>query len=158
MNILKAILILALFSGAAGWAQTSNGEELDTSKLPPEEWDGAVGEDGRIPELGQYFDYEEGQVNFRVWKNKTRVYFLDEEGLVMDPPFDRVSAKLRIRGDRDPFIRMANRGQYLEGPEFIRPPFLFHTVLRLQHSEGELEDQVFTFMFRQDFIRPAGEG
>lgn len=156
---MKAVFsILATFLLALGLAaqEATTPAPPDTRELPPEEWDGEIGADGRIPELGHYVAYEDGEVNFRVWNNKTRVYFLDKDGVVVEPPYDLVTANLRIRGDRDPFIRMANRGMYLEGREFLRPPFIFFTVLRLQDSEGDREDEVYSFMFSQDYIKPGG--
>lgn len=124
--------------------------EASTTELSPSAWDGRVGPDGRIPEFGHTIDRGEGFLQVIVWENRLRAYFMDKEKVVIDPPFQLLTARLNIRGRDDEFVRLTARDQYLQGNLFLRPPFLFHTVLRLHEEGDDSEDEVHGFMFNQE--------
>lgn len=123
-----------------------------TRELDPTKWDGEVGKDGQIPVLGHIIEVGEEFIQVLVWNNKLRVYFLDAEEVVVEPKVDLVTARLDILRDDDVFLRLRPQGLYMEGVEFLRPPFIFRpTILRIQKS-GDEEDDIYSFGFKQDYI------
>ncbi len=134
---------------------TDSGKETGAStvEMNPSTWDGRISPDGRIPEFGHTLQRGEGYLQLIVWEGRLRAYFLDKEKVVIDPPFQLLTARLTIRGRDNEFIRLTPRGQFLQGNLFLRPPLIFHTVLRLHEEGDDSEDEVHGFMFNQEFIK-----
>ncbi len=158
MKTIFSLFFLLSLVGVAS-VQAQEAEAPTAATVPVEEWNGSVDEFGFIPELGHYAAYNEGYLNFRVWNNRIRLYFMDKDRRVIESPVDLATARLTIRGDRNQFIRMQPQGKYLGSPQFLRPPFLFRVNLVVRDG-GESEEEpnsAFSFMFRQDRITPGEE-
>jgi len=133
---------------------SNGGEEVaSTRKLAPEEWNGKVGEDGKIPEFGHIIEREEDSIQVIVWNNRIRAYFLDEEDLVMEPPVDLITIRANFPAKEGEFIRLTPRGNYLEGNLFLRPPFTFAAALTVHYNEEDREKEIHSFSFYQDYIK-----
>lgn len=147
---LPLAIFLVLFSGQSAGAnapQAPGADAESSRKQDPSTWDGTVGEDNRIPEFGVVVNSGEGKIQFCVWKNRLRLYFLDEEDLLMEPEVGLVTARLAIRGRRNQFIRLLDRGNFMESSDVIRPPHTYFVTLTI-HRDGQ-ENEVHSFQFHQ---------
>ena len=149
--LLSGCLLFGQYSNNSQGNEKSSAEGPSTREMDPSEWDGKVGEDGRIPEIGKVIETGEGYLQFMVWENRLRTYFFFFFYVVQEPEVDLVTARLDMRGRDDEFVRLLSEEKYLRGNLFIRPPFIFHTVLRIQYLDKEKEDEVNTFMFSQEY-------
>lgn len=134
-----------LFSTVA--AETGEDAGPSTRELDPNQWNGQVGEDETIPEFGHVIAVGDASIQFCVWQNRLRLYFLDEEDKVLDPDASLATVRLVTRREQNRFIRMLPRGKYLESSELIRPPHTFFVVLNI-HRDGE-DTEAHTFQFSQ---------
>lgn len=162
MKTCLPIALLWLLAGCFAFGQYSSSQNAkeepsaegpSTRDLDPKDWDGEVGEDGKIPELGHVLEVGKEFIQVFVWNNRLRVYFLNEEEQVVEPEVDLVTARLDMRGRDDEFVRLLPEETHLQGNLFIRPPFIFHTVLRVQHTDKDKKDEVYSFMFSQEYFK-----
>lgn len=102
-----------------------------------------------ISEQGYTITKDDGSfINFRIVANKIRIYWLDENKLIMEPP--AVAATVRFTGSvrGSPY----HRALPLEGdvglgaPGVVPPPHSWNVILSIQNSEAE--DDYTTYNFR----------
>ncbi len=145
------MLLLCLWGGALALA--AEDLERTADDLDINTWDGKVTEDMLIPKLGYTTKFGEGYVNFRIWDNRMRVYFLDENEKVIEPPVGVITVQADITNRDNEFDRLVSKGDHLEGRVFYRPAYIMRIIARIKGPEGG-DDIVKTFMFRQDYIDP----
>jgi hypothetical protein len=120
----------------------------------------AVGDHATIQ--GHYIDLEEGiSLNFRLVKNKVRVYWVDVDGLIVEP--QSTGGSLRFRGSvRGP----AYHGLALQSNEaalgstsgLVLAPHIFNVILNLKPLEGEdLNAYTFRYLPSMDTTRETRE-
>ncbi len=134
---------------AVGQAQEAENGEKTASGLK-------VGDS--LDELGHTFERPgESSLNLRIVDNNFRLYFLDEEGKIMEPDRDLGALRYDPRREDPEFLRLspAEEKPYLTHVRYIRRPYVIRIHLVLQ-NEGDPEvdtdknQEIYNFMFRQD--------
>ena len=128
--------------------------------IPPVSGLFAVGLGEELDGFGQDFQSPEGTMNLRVVDNRFRAYFIDEERLIVEPPYIRVvlfTEEMRRVDRRDRLVlEPASDSVYLTNPRIIPPPHDFWVRMVLVQSEDdEAHDTVARTLFRQ---APEGHG
>ena len=92
---------------------------------------------------GYYIDLEEGmRINFRMVATKMRVYWLDADGLIVEPLSKEGNVRFRKTVNGKKLFQLASvSGDVALGhPEFIPYPHTFNLVLNLKSADsGELD-------------------
>lgn len=126
-------ILLCAFFGAAGLHAFGVGEELD--------------------ELGHDFQTPRGLLNLRIVENRFRAYFVDEERLIVEPPYLRIvlfTEEMRRVDRRERLVLTpTGDGSHATHPRVIPPPHDFWVRMVLVESEDEEEhDTVPRTLFR----------
>ncbi|MCC5806034.1 MAG: hypothetical protein JJU00_06860 [Opitutales bacterium] len=136
MNIFRRVSFFAagVLLSAAGLPAVDIGDELDG--------------------FGHDFQTPEGTMNLRIVDNRFRAYFVDEERLVVEPPYIRIvlfTEEMRRVDRRDRLVLVPASGDpYATNPRIIPPPhdFWVRTVL-VKSEDDEEHDAVARTLFRQ---------
>ena len=108
-------------------------------------------------QAGYTIDLEEGmQLNFRMVGTQLRVYWLDADGLVVEPLSTAGTIRFRksIRGKKLFQLRPVSGDVALGHPQFIPYPHTFNPVLNLKDAEtGELK--TYAFRYTQSMSTPT---
>ncbi len=109
-------------------------------------------------ELGAYIAMPaklggQGQINVRVIDNQMQVYFLDKEGLVIDPVVDKLYVRwenIRNRTE-DGYLPMSpsSEGPYLDNARKLYPPYHFRITLIIPQEMEEDNIVLFGNILRQ---------
>ena len=94
-----------------------------------------------FPTWGHIQSYEEGMsFNFRVEKNRLRVYFIDKDGvLIQEPVVKRITVRVNPRGNDPEFLPLnfdAGLSAYTN-PKFLRRPFVMQVKMALIGSDDK---------------------
>jgi len=117
---------------------------------------------GDLPLKSGYTIEREGapDLNFRIIDNKMRLYWLDEEGLVMEPEVPAVSLRFDERSIRDT-VRSFHRlkpvpGDTALGTSYNLPvPHRYYITLLIKPSDSdELESHRFRYLPAMDEVVP----
>ncbi len=120
----------------------------------------AVGLGEELDGFGHDFQTPDGTMNLRVVDNRFHAYFVDEERLLVEPPYLRVvlfTEEMRRVDRRDRLVlEPGPGGVYMTNPRIIPPPHDFWLRMVLVKSEDQEEhDSVARTLFRQAL---EGEG
>ncbi|MEM8867497.1 MAG: hypothetical protein AAGC73_04445 [Verrucomicrobiota bacterium] len=151
MKTLRApsILVLAMFmtlSPLAGQTESEEEEKVFPTEVsdPPYE----VGD--LIVETGHYIDRGEElpSINFRIVQGKVEVFWIDSDGLVVEPESKKGSVRFTgsVRGRSFFTLRMNPNGSGLVGgPGNVLTPHIFNVILAMEEAESE---KTVSFSFR----------
>ncbi|MFP4166430.1 MAG: hypothetical protein ACLFUF_04585 [Opitutales bacterium] len=125
-------------------------QEAETKKREIAEPPFEVGD--HAPESGYYADAGDGvQVNFRIIENRMYVYWIDEEGLVIEPRTEEGNIRFRgsVRGRPYRSLRAMDEGAGLVASGPAPMPHSFNVLLNLESPGEEYgEDEYETYGFR----------
>ena len=99
--------------------------------------------------------------NFRVEKNRLRVYFIDaDEQLVEERVVDKINARINPRGDDPEFVplRWDAATSSFTNPRFIRKPYIMRTNITMIAADGvALSSFQFFITQKHDGVAVAAE-
>lgn len=112
-------------------------------------------------EAGYYLDLEAGErMNFRMVGTKIRVYWIDAEGLVMEPKGSSGNVRFNKTQSGRKFYQLAPiAGEAgLGSPEVIRFPHTFNLVLNVKDGEtGQVATYPFRYIQTMSAVRSSAE-
>lgn len=142
MKVLPFILLLGLASSLFAQEETA---VLPEPKEPPFKVEDLPVESGYTIERKDAPD-----LNFRIVENRIRLYWIDDEGLIMEPEVSEVSVRFDERGLRET-TRAFHRLKRLSGDTALGSPYMlpvphryFITIL-LRSPES---DELLSYRFR----------
>ena len=165
MKIRLLALGLALFAvsvplGAEEVAPTAviDGEEVVIPEVSEAPY--AVGDHANFQ--GHYIPLEEGiSLNFRLVNNKVRVYWVDADGLIVEPQSKQGSLRFRgsVRGaSYHGLVPMTDQAGLASASGLVLTPHIFNVILNLEPLEGEgLNNYTFRYLPTMDPIRETRE-
>lgn len=128
-------------------AQDASGEEEELEPFPT--W-------GHVQSFDGTYTF-----NFRVEKNRLRVYFIDgDKQLVEEKVVDKVNARINKRGDDPEFVPLRWDASTFSftSPKFIRKPYIMRTNLTMIGSDGVAQSSFQFFMTQKhDGVAAAEE-
>ncbi len=137
-------VLLSLFLFGVLSAQDAKTPEVatDGEKVIPTEISEPPYKIGELISKEGYYIKDDGfgnTLNFRIVGNKIRIYFLDKDKLIMEPPYSVGNVQLRgsVSGRSFHGISRLSGDVGLGAPGFIRPPHLFNLILALQVPNSE---------------------
>jgi hypothetical protein len=152
MKSLLAYLFVSLFLGAVMLNADPTG---DTEVVIPTEISQPPYEVGNlISEQGYYIDLAEGaKMNFRIVENKIRIYWLDTNSLIMEPPVKAVTVRFTgsVRGKSYHRAVPAPGDVGLAAPAVVPPPHIYNVILAFESGE------TYAFRYTADMDSPKAE-
>jgi len=111
---------------------------------------------------GHYVPLEDGiTLNFRIVGNLVRIYWLDEDDLIVEPQSKKGSLRFRgsIRGKAyHGLIPMTDQAGLATASGYVLTPHIFNVIMNLEHLEGEgLNNYTFRYLPTMDAIRETRE-
>lgn len=146
--IYAGFVSLLICASSLIWAQDTETEVIIPTEVsePPYEVGDLISDDGYSIDLG-----EEKSINFRIVGNKIRIYWLDENKLIMKPPatgaivrIPNISGGGRVYNYAEPLSEDVGLGS----PAFIPPPHIFNVILTIQPYADASESEMTTYSFR----------
>lgn len=150
---MKAILYILFLTSASALLGQEEADALPEPSEPPYEV-------GDFPlESGYTIEREDApDLNFRLVDYKMRLYWIDENGLIMEPEVAEVSVRFDKRGTRDN-IRTFFRFERLSDDTALGSPYIlpephryFVTLLIKSPDSGELESFRFRYLPAMDEV------
>lgn len=136
-------LILCLPLGA----QTAPTEEKE---IPTEVSEPPYALGDLVVEQGYYIDRGEDlpRINLRIVDDKLRLYWIDQDGLIVEPEYSVATVRLSgsVRGRPYHRLKILPGGAGLASPGIIVPPHIYNMVLVFPSGEGE-EPVTYTFRY-----------
>lgn len=112
-----------------------------------------------ISEQGYYVDRGEGEtrLNLRFESNKLRLYWIDENGLVAEPEFQKARVRLRgsVRGRANQFLEMLPSGAGLGAEGAVIPPHIYMVILTLLPEDEDAEPTFYDFRYTAELDVPV---
>jgi len=149
--VILPFIFFAPFSIISAVENTGGGESsLSVTELasPPYE----IGD--LIPESGYYIDQAEGaaQLNLRIQENRFRLYWIDGNGLVVEPEFKQANVRLigSVNGRSFHYLETLPSGAGLGSPLILRPPFIYNVNLVLIPEAANEATTVHSFRYTPD--------
>jgi len=155
------IPLVCILAASAAVAQEGDGggngapEEAPIVEEPPFE------PGDRIKREGEYFDRKNGQgeVNFRIVEKNIRVYFLDEGGRVIEPPYPEGNVRFRNerRNTSYVYLQPLTEDTGMGSPRLIRKPHIFSASMSFFDSDDE-DAGSENYSFRYSALQQDAEG
>lgn len=146
-----AYILLGVFLTSFAVGQETEEKEIPAPSEPPYEV-------GALPLESGYTIKREGapDINFRFVDNKMRLYWLDEDGLVMEPEFEAATVRFTrvLRGRDFHRVKLLSDEAALGTTYNVPPPHIYRVVLVLDGSNGE-EGETFYFNYSLDMDKVA---
>lgn len=148
MNSKLLSLALGLFALCLPVALAA--EETDVKEMPTEISEPPY-EVGELPQIQGYY-IERGEelpsINFRIVRNKLRIYWIDADGLIAEP--ETTEAIVRFRGSVKgrPYHKLSKLSgdAGLGSPGIMSPPHLYNVSLNLK-LPGDAEYTTYAFRY-----------
>ena len=130
---------IALFLGCLVVATGLHAQTDDEKVIPTKESEPPF-EVGQLANIaGYYIDLEEGmQLNFRMVGTKMRVYWIDADGLIIEPLSIEGNVRFRktVSGKKLFQLSLVSNDAGLGHPNFIPYPHTFNLVLNVKDSKN----------------------
>ena len=154
LRLLAAGLVLGAIPA---WGQNGNGNGGGEEEQPFAEAPFEVGD--RIPPRGHTIERADAaDINFRFVEGRIRVYWVDGDGLVVEPESRSGSVRFRgsVRGRPYHQLKQQTDEAALGAPYRVPPPHSLNVLLYLEGADGGSES--FAFRYVPSMDEPPEEG
>ncbi|MGB0415935.1 MAG: hypothetical protein ACPGKS_03730 [Coraliomargarita sp.] len=154
MKVISAVLLAFWILVLGLHAQPT--AEITDKEIPEEESEPPFKVGDLAIRAGYYLDLGEGmKLNFRMVGTKMRLYWIDGDGLVVEPPSKAGNVRFRksVNGKKLYDLKPVDGGSGLGHPQYIPYPHTFNLVLNVKDPEsGELK--TYPFRYNQPMSTP----